>query len=399
MPKRILLAEESETIRKIAESLLRQNGFEVLSMNSGIKAFEVLSFTSPDLILLATDMKFKGETSLFDKLQSDSKTSQLPILLLANEEENDLPLPPEAIIKKPFNPKEFIEKVNLFSGQSAPVSVNPLGGADVEDEFLDAALGLDQLDVTDSEVLDPTLTGKIKTIPPAEKMIGYEQQQDITSDTGKVESLMITEDAADIKHSKNIQPKPPKELSGTGKLDILDDQFGIVNQELKTESKEDADHDYNWFLDELSNDSNEDAQAQAPPTPPKQQQDSQKLSFEDTSSFVDPITPAQPQTSPKETTSVDKFIDEFKKEVEKFDSEEPESVTISEPAQKLSKSGSVLHWTDSVEKITPQQIELFKKEFVQTLAEKLAIQITGKIDSDKLLQLLKQEIINRAKKS
>ena len=128
MPKRILLAEESETIRKIAESILRQNGFEVLSMNSGIKAFEVLSFTSPDLILLATDMKFKGETSLFDKLQSDSKTSQLPILLLANEEENDLPLPPEAIIKKPFNPKEFIEKVNLFSGQSAPASVNPLGG-------------------------------------------------------------------------------------------------------------------------------------------------------------------------------------------------------------------------------------------------------------------------------
>ena len=265
MPKRILLAEESETIRKIAESLLRQNGFEVLSMSTGTKALEVLNFTSPDLILLAADMKFKGETSLFDKLQSDAKTAQLSVILLANENETDLPLPPEAVIQKPFNPKEFIEKVNLFSGQSANVQPNPLASSDIEDEFLDAALGLDQIDVTDSEILNNTTANKIQKKQTAENMLGYEHKEDstdVTNNSRKVESLMITDDVTNIKHSHQSQPAPPQEITGTGKLEILDDQFGIVNADLGNDSDENADHDYNWFLDELANDNNDKAQHQ-----------------------------------------------------------------------------------------------------------------------------------------
>ncbi len=397
MPKRILLAEESETIRKIAESLLRQNGFEVLSMDSGKKALEVLKFTSPDLILLATDMKFKGATTLFEKLHSDTKTSKLAMILLANEDENDLPLPPEAVIVKPFDPKEFIEKVNLFSGQSKTVPSNPLAVSDVEDEFLDAALGLDSIDVTDSEVLDETITGKVKKKQNSDEMIGYGYQKDITdipADSGKVESLMISEDVTDIKHTK---PKAPKQVTETGKLDILDDQFGIASHNLEREPDENADHDYNWFLNELATDNSDkpqDASHQKGAL-----KESQKLSFEETSSFVDPVTPALVQKKESKSTSVDKFIDEFKKEVEKFGSDEPESIVIKEAEQKLTESGSVMQWTDSVDKITPQQVELFKKEFVSELAEKIATKISDKIDAQKLLQLLKQEIINKAKKS
>ncbi len=400
MPKRILLAEESETIRKIAESLLRQNGFEVLSMSTGTKALEVLNFTSPDLILLAADMKFKGETSLFDKLQSDAKTAQLSVILLANENETDLPLPPEAVIQKPFNPKEFIEKVNLFSGQSANVQPNPLASSDIEDEFLDAALGLDQIDVTDSEILNNTTANKIQKKQTAENMLGYEHKEDstdVTNNSRKVESLMITDDVTNIKHSHQSQPAPPQEITGTGKLEILDDQFGIVNADLGNDSDENADHDYNWFLDELANDNNDKAQHQQKQV--KSQKDSQSLHFEETSSFVDPVTPAQVKKKTAQPTSVDKFIDEFKKEVEKFGSDEPESITLEEPKKSLSESGSVLQWTDSLEKITPQHIELFKKEFVQELAEKFAVKIADKIDAEKLLHLLKQEIINKSKKT
>ena len=400
MSKRILLAEESETIRKIAEQLLRQNGFEVLSMNSGQKALEVLNFTSPDLILLASDMKFKGDTTLFDKLQSDPKTAQFSVLLLANENETDLPLPPEAIITKPFNPKDFIERINLFSGKSSTPpsnSQNPLASTEVEDEFLDAALGLDQIDVTGSEVLNQSVSVKVNKIPSVEKMIGFEHKKENTdqvSDSGKVESLMLSEDVTDIKHANQFKPVTPDEITGTGKLEILDDQFGIASTNLDEETEEDVDHDYNWFLDELSSDAPEKAQS----APKKASNDSQSLKFEDTSEFIDPITPVQNKSESEKSKSVDKFIDEFKKEVEKFGSDETESLTINESGQKLSESGSVLHWTDSVEKITPQQIDLFKKEFVKELADKLAILIAEKIDSDKLLHLLKQEIINKSKK-
>ena len=147
----------------------------------------------------------------------------------------------------------------------------------------------------------------------------------------------------------------------------------------------------------MANDNNDKAQHQQKQV--KSQKDSQSLHFEETSSFVDPVTPAQVKKKTAQPTSVDKFIDEFKKEVEKFGSDEPESITLEEPKKSLSESGSVLQWTDSLEKITPQHIELFKKEFVQELAEKLAVKIADKIDAEKLLQLLKQEIINKSKKT
>jgi len=394
MPKRILLAEESETIRKIAESLLRQNGFEVLSMTTGAKALEVLQFTAPDLILVAFDMNFKGDTSLFDKLRSDSKTALIPLILLANEEEQNLPLPNDLVIRKPFDPKEFIKKVNLLMGQNQSAAANPFSTSVVEDDFLDAALGLDQIDVTDTEVLGNATTGKIKVSQNSDNMIGFEHKQDITnnsSDSKKIESLMITDDdVTNIKHSHKAKPAPPIEMSGTGKLEILDDQFGVGSQDVDPLANEDADHDYNWFLDELTNDNNENAQQ----AKSENLNDSDALSFEETSSFVDPVTPAKPV---EQASSVDKFIDEFKKEVEKFGSDEPESITIKETKQKLSESGSILQWTDSVEKVSPQQIKLFKKEFVEQLAEKLATKIADKIDANKLLQLINQEISKKTK--
>ncbi len=397
MPKRILLAEESDTIRKIAESLLRQNGFEVLSMTTGTKALEVLQFTSPDLILVAFDMNFKGDTSLFDKLRSDTKLSLVPLVLLANESEQNLPLPDESVIRKPFDPKEFIKKVNLFTGQSQSSQSNPLSTSTVEDDFLDAALGLDQLDVTDSEILGNATSGKIKVTQNHDNMMGYEHKDETnngSSDSGKVESLMITDDdVTNIRHTSHNSPTSPKYSSGTGKLEILDDQFGIGNQDIGQQKNENADHDYNWFLDELSNDNNDNAQAPQQ-TQSKNLQDSGSLAFEETSSFVDPVTPANPVEN---SSSVDKFIDEFKKEVEKFGSDEPESITIKETEQKFSESGSVLQWTDSSEKITPQQVQLFKKEFVQELAEKIATKIADKIDADKLLQLINQEIRKKSK--
>ena len=397
MPKRILLVEESDTIRKIAESLLRQNGFEVLSMTTGQKALEVLKFTSPDLILTATDMIFKGETTLFEKLHSDPKTARFPILLLANEDDTDLPLPPEAVITKPFDPREFMEKINLFSGNTKPTAKNPLATTEVEDEFLDAALGLDRIDVTDSEILDQTVSGKINKVKSSvEKMIGYDhhhEDTDMTSDSGKVESLMIREDDTDMNQAHKKSEQDQRKFTETGSLEILDDQFGMEQPKNITPQNNHSDHDYNWFLDELANENTGSKQKHQ-----KEISDSQSLKFEDNSTFIDPITPVSSKKLPNETSSVDKFIDEFKKEVEKFGSDVPDSITLKEPQQKLSESGSVLQWTDSIEKITPQQIELFKKEFVRELADKIAINIVNKIDADKLLQLLKQEIIQKAKK-
>ena len=41
MRKRVLLAEQSDAIRGVAETVLRQNGFEVIPITTAEKALEV----------------------------------------------------------------------------------------------------------------------------------------------------------------------------------------------------------------------------------------------------------------------------------------------------------------------------------------------------------------------
>ena len=82
MRKKVLLAEESDTIRGVAESVLRQNGFEVISVPSGNKALEVLEFTRPDVIVIGSDVKGKGPAPLYQHITDNRPLSLIPLLLL-----------------------------------------------------------------------------------------------------------------------------------------------------------------------------------------------------------------------------------------------------------------------------------------------------------------------------
>ena len=159
MQKRVLLAEESDTVRGVAESALRQNGFEVISVVSGEKAVEVLELSRPDLIIVGSELVGKGRKPVYEHVQENPQISSVPLLIQANPEEAGLPFPQEVILCRPLEPSEFMSKVKAFIGQPAAVKQaesNPLSEAQLEDELLDAALGLDQIDVTDSEVMDKT---------------------------------------------------------------------------------------------------------------------------------------------------------------------------------------------------------------------------------------------------
>ena len=52
MRKRVLIVEGADAVRGVAESVLRQNGYEVIAVSSGEKAKEVLQYARPDLIVL-----------------------------------------------------------------------------------------------------------------------------------------------------------------------------------------------------------------------------------------------------------------------------------------------------------------------------------------------------------
>lgn len=57
-----------------------------------------------------------------------------------------------------------------------------------------------------------------------------------------------------------------------------------------------------------------------------------------------------------------------------------------------------MSWDEKLENLTPDQMGLFTAQFSKDLAEKIADKIINKIDEEKLLALIKSEIIAHTKK-
>jgi CheY-like chemotaxis protein len=413
MRKRVLVAHSADATRSIAEAVLRQNGYDVIAVPTADKAKEVLQFARPDLILVGADLLGPDQHPFYEKIQANPKTSSVPLLLFEPSEPMDLPFPPEVIVPQPFDPKDLIQRVMTFSGQSdanRQSAINPLAQAPVDDDFLDAALGLDRIDVTDSEILDRTNVN-LKA-PHISKTGGYEpEDKDRLSDSAKVESLMIRDEKAEIERKPAVPPRAAAPTgSGTSKLEIMKDQYGLTDPDAFHVHRDDPVHDYDWFVrsmqDEVkvpagSKPANPPSPSAAPPAP--KSQDSQRLNISSTATMMNPITPG-PGAADSSTESlppgknrsagVEKFIDEFKKEIEQLRSNEPDSIFLAEAKEARKPGDQTLLWEETLEKVTPQQVEVFTRQLAQEIAEKIAEKIVSKIDSDKLLQLIKAEILN-----
>lgn len=417
MRKRVLIIEAADAIRGVAESVLRQNGYEVIAISSGEKAKEVLQYSRPDLIVLGAEMKSADQRLLYDKFRDDPKTASIPLILFEPVEPVDLPFPPEVLVARPVDPRDFLQKVKTFSGLSEykAAQVVPTGPTSIDDEFLDAALGLDHLDVTDSEVLDKTSTGIV--VPTATTMsrstqIGHDESRvDNHNDSNRVETLMIQEDQTDImrRSGKLVTAPAQKSISGTGKLEIMSDQYGMVDPDALATQRQDQQHDYDWFVNSMREEYSGPPKSAAPVTSPQPSKahESQKLSFSSTSSMLEPYTPGpgdkvesksipEPGPARGRGADVEKFIDEFKREIEVLKSTEPDAVLAANLAADTTTSrGKSMAWEESLESITPQQVELFSKQLAKELGERIAEKIVAKIDSDKLLQLIKSEIVEK----
>jgi DNA-binding response OmpR family regulator len=404
MRKRVLVVEAADAIRGVVETVLRQNGLEVISVASADKADEVLDFSRPDLLVVGADLQASDDTPYFQKVQRNSRASSVPMLLFAPTDGSTPDFPDEGIIPQPFDPQEFLQKVTeyLGQGQAAVAPGNNATIDDGDDEFLDAALGLDSLDVEESEELNRT-----KVTRKSKKRVGKAADMSET-DPGKpskVESLIITDDETDIKHAAG-RKRGTKATSESSKLEIMSDQYGMVDpMALKPEGDKDASHDYDWFVNSMRD------EAAGIKTPAEGSGDhageADELEFSKTSTFVDPVTPSpasasSPPPASKDkgkdkSGSVEKFLDEFKKEMEVLRSEEPESVVVNENASAADGQGE-MKWEDKVEKMSAREVSLFTRELTRELADRLAEIIAAKIDSEKLLQLIKREVLNRTKR-
>lgn len=410
--KRVLVAEAADAVRTVAESVLRQNGFEVIAVSSADKAKEVLQFARPDLMIMGADLATSDNRPYYEKVQNDPKTSSIPLLVFESVEHIDVPFPPEVIIPRPFDPKDLIDRVRTFSGSGdlRPSRGGPLATASVDDEFLDAALGLDRIHVTDSEVLNRTSTGlKVPTPQHPDHVAAFSSEEPDAKahvESQKVESLIVNEDQTDIRRTTGKVSAPPPATSGASKLEIMSDQYGMTDPDAFKGQHSEPKHDYDWFISSIR-----DENAPATTTKPAAKapsSDSQSLNIAHTPSMLDPHTPGpaspvESQSVPERpaaqsrTVGVEKFIDEFKREIELLRSSEPDGIFV-EDGKSSAENGQSLSWEETLEHVTPQQVELFTRQLAKEIGERVAEKLVSRIDPNKLLQLIKTEILTRQKR-
>jgi CheY-like chemotaxis protein len=114
---RILLADDSPHAQRMGERILREEGFEVVSLTDGDVALLRLSDVDPDLILADVFLPGKSGLELCRHVKNDPTQRHIRVVLTAGllepfDEEEAVRAGCDAILKKPFEASKVMETIH-----------------------------------------------------------------------------------------------------------------------------------------------------------------------------------------------------------------------------------------------------------------------------------------------
>lgn len=117
-PRRILLVEDSETIRAITKYLLEKKGHEVLEAADGVEGWNELTSATTEIDMIITDINMPNMNGrqLVERIRADKRFQFTPIIISTtiSEKENIkllLNMGADDYIVKPFSSEEFIARI------------------------------------------------------------------------------------------------------------------------------------------------------------------------------------------------------------------------------------------------------------------------------------------------
>ncbi len=133
MAKKLLLADDSQTIQKVVELVLGPEGFVIESYGNGTEALKAIESMMPDLILADIEMPGLNGYQLCEKVRGNVRTQHIPLILLAGafepfDEDYMKSVGADDSIIKPFESHELLSKVKSLLVQTdadEPVAVIP----------------------------------------------------------------------------------------------------------------------------------------------------------------------------------------------------------------------------------------------------------------------------------
>lgn len=124
MAKRILVVDDSSSIRQAVSVFLKASGYEVVEASNGQEALDKLDGTAFDLFVCDVNMPVMTGIEFLRTIKEDDTYSDYRysgIIMLTTETGDDMisegkKLGAKAWIIKPFQPKELLEKIKMITG-------------------------------------------------------------------------------------------------------------------------------------------------------------------------------------------------------------------------------------------------------------------------------------------
>jgi two-component system, chemotaxis family, chemotaxis protein CheY len=88
--KKVLIVDDSETIRQEVARALGNAGFSVVEACDGMEALERLAESDFSIMILDVNMPRLGGLDLLDRLKQDAKTAKLPVIMLTTEAQRSM---------------------------------------------------------------------------------------------------------------------------------------------------------------------------------------------------------------------------------------------------------------------------------------------------------------------
>ncbi|APG23695.1 MAG: response regulator [Syntrophotalea acetylenica] len=122
MGKKVLIVDDSNTMRKIVARSLRQAGFEfekLLEAADGQAALEILAGETVDIVLSDINMPVMDGIEFLRQKNADAQIKAIPVVMITTEAGTDvlneaLSLGAVGTIKKPFTPEQVQEVLGNF---------------------------------------------------------------------------------------------------------------------------------------------------------------------------------------------------------------------------------------------------------------------------------------------
>lgn len=119
--RRILIVDDSSTVRKLMSNILQVEGYEILEANDGAQALEVLAQESVDLAIIDLNMPQMDGIELIETIRQGEGDPDLPIIMLTTQTDEEsrrkgLSAGANVFLVKPAPPHVVLYKVKSLLG-------------------------------------------------------------------------------------------------------------------------------------------------------------------------------------------------------------------------------------------------------------------------------------------